>query len=114
MLSIFPEILFLAPLSATLIRIALGITLGFVAWKHLNTTDTLGRALGVAEGATALLFIAGMWTQPATLVGIVIFFIHTAIPRFRTLPLSTALLFLVMCVSLLFTGAGAFAFDLPL
>ncbi|MEK9154246.1 MAG: hypothetical protein AAB798_02125 [Patescibacteria group bacterium] len=114
MLSFFPEILFLAPLSATLIRVALGVAFGYAAWKHLNTADALERTLGVAEGATALALIAGAWTQPAAILSIVIFFIHTAIPRLRVLPASTALLLLVMCVSLLLTGAGALAFDLPL
>ncbi|MEK7069143.1 MAG: hypothetical protein AAB947_02040 [Patescibacteria group bacterium] len=114
MLSLFPEILFLAPLSATLIRVALGIAFGYVAWKHLNTADTMGKVLGIAEGVVALTLIVGAWTQPIALLGIVIFFIHVAIPRLRTLPTSTALLLLVMCVSLLFTGAGAQAVDLPL
>ena len=54
MLSIFPDLFFLAPLSAFLIRIALGIVLGYAAISHFEQKTLAARSFAVMEGATAL------------------------------------------------------------
>lgn len=114
MLSVFPEVLFLAPFSASIIRVALGGVFAYAAWMHMKSTDRLTRVLSVVESAMVIFLIAGAWTQLAALGALLIIIVHFLIPRLRTVSLSTALLSLVMCVSLLVTGAGALAFDLPL
>lgn len=114
MLSLFPQILFLAPFSAFLIRIALAIVFMYSAWNLLRQSDTLSRGTSIVEIVVAASLIAGIWTQAAALAGLVIIGIHFFTPRLRTVALGTALLSLVLCLSLLVTGAGAFAFDLPL
>ena len=114
MLSVFPEILFLSPLAALFIRIAAASVFGYAAWKHLPQTTIIARGLAIVEIVFALLLFAGLYTQPAALLGIVLSFINMYIPSLRVVPTSTMLLLFVLCASLLLTGAGAFAFDLPL
>ncbi len=114
MLSLFPDILFLAPVSAFIIRIALAVAMGYAAWKHFAAPENGLRASAVLEAAVAAALVAGIWTQAAALAGFVVASLAVIFPRLKTLPLSTTLLSLVMFLSLLVTGAGAFAFDLPL
>lgn len=114
MLSLFPQILFLAPFSALLIRVALAVVFAYSAWNLLRQNDTLSRGVGILEIVIAGLLIAGAWTQVAALAGLIFVGIHLVAPRLRTVALGTALLSFVLCLSLLVTGAGAFAFDLPL
>ncbi|OGG58560.1 hypothetical protein A2765_02435 [Candidatus Kaiserbacteria bacterium RIFCSPHIGHO2_01_FULL_56_24] len=114
MLSLFPELLFLAPFSAFVIRISVSIVLAHAAYKHLPVSSAATRTLGVIEGLCALLLFIGAYTQAAALVGLCIFLIHIFMPSLRPLPRSTIILALILCLSLIVTGAGPFAFDLPL
>ncbi len=114
MLSLFPQILFLAPFSALLIRIALSATIFYPGWKHLTRRENNLRAVGVVEIATGILLFVGAWTQAAALIAGAIVLVWLAFPSTRILPRSTMLLALIMSLSLLVTGAGAIAFDLPL
>ncbi|MBV9159458.1 MAG: hypothetical protein JO019_02575 [Candidatus Kaiserbacteria bacterium] len=114
MLSLFPQILFLAPFSAFLIRLTLGYLLGYTAWKHLATPDWLIRVFGVLEVAVAASIILGIWTQAAALIAFVIALVWVLFPATKRITRSAALISLILCLSLLVTGAGAIAFDLPL
>jgi len=114
MLSLFPEILFLAPFSAFVIRIALGVLFAYTAWRHISRDDLVARILGIGEVAVAAALIAGSWTQPAALIAAAAIILWLALPKLHRWPISTLLLALVMCASLLVTGPGSFAFDLPL
>lgn len=132
MLSVFPQILFLAPLSATLLRVAAAFTFAYVVWKQAEHREDLARIrfpiVGsgmwivwlsiIIEGSIALALFVGIYTQVAALLGAIaaakyVFwkkYAPTAVPLTR----GTSLLLLVVTLSLLVTGAGAFAFDLPL
>ncbi len=114
MLSIFPQILFLAPFSALLIRLALFSLLSYTAWNHLAMRGTLPLTWGVAEAIAAILLLAGAWTQVIAILVFLGVFCGFFVPWMRLYPKSTMLLAMVMCASLLVTGAGAVAFDLPL
>ncbi|PIR82511.1 hypothetical protein COU20_01780 [Candidatus Kaiserbacteria bacterium CG10_big_fil_rev_8_21_14_0_10_59_10] len=114
MLSLFPELLFLAPLSATLIRAAAALVFLYAAWHHITIIESrLLKALGIAEVGIALLLLAGIYTQAAALAGALVALLWLS-RGIRPLPLSTALLTFALTLSLLVTGAGALAFDLPL
>jgi uncharacterized membrane protein YphA (DoxX/SURF4 family) len=72
----------------------------------------------IVEAAVAAGLFFGYYTQIAALVGAL-----TALkqivwrgkyPSFFWLTRSAAFLLLIICLSLLLTGAGAFAFDIPL
>jgi len=73
---------------------------------------------GTVEIVVALLLIVGLFTQIAALLGIVIalkmLWFGETYPRFIHHEKATYLLLLVILLSLLVTGAGAFAIDLPL
>lgn len=114
MLSLFPELLFLAPLAAFIMRVAAGTFLGFVAYRHVISPHFPMRTLGVIEGVVAVLLVAGGYTQAAALVGVLVFAIPLFAPTYRVLPRSTLALLILMTLSLIITGAGPFAFDLPL
>lgn len=135
MLSLFPQLLFLSALSATLLRVVAGAYLLFLAYRIFVTrreSSTVTRPiignppswiLLIAAGITAIiavLLITGFWTQAAAIVGTLISLKLLVLPRRFLFPIasdfprSTAVLLLVICISLIVTGAGAFAFDLPL
>lgn len=114
MLSVFPEILFLSPFAPFLIRLALAALFAHSAWNHVQRTDTASRTLAIVEVGVAVVLALGAWTQPAALLGAIIAAIWLAQPTARVTPTSTALLALIMCLSLILTGAGALALDLPL
>lgn len=114
MLSLFPQLLFLTPLAPFLIRIALALLVAYAAWRHLSGTDPLLKALSIFEIALAAALLSGAGTQAAALFGLIFTALGLAIPRIRAYPISTTLLSLVMLATLVVTGAGAFAFDLPL
>ncbi len=114
MLSLFPELLFLAPLAAFVIRVAAGLTLAFIAYRHVSIPQMSTRIFGIIEGIIALLLIAGAYTQAAALTGSILLVLALLIPSHRTFPRSTLALLLILCLSLVVTGAGPFAFDLPL
>ena len=108
MLSLFPELLFLAPFSALLIRLAAAAVVGYTAFQHIQVSNKALRAIGAVEGVCAVLFFLGLYTQAASLLGILIAGLHVLNTHVRILPLSTMLLFLIMSLSLLVTGAGPF------
>lgn len=114
MLSIFPSILFLAPISALLIRIAVTVVLAIGAWKHFADARIVYRSLAILEIITAVAIAAGASTQIAAIVAVLIIAAWLYSPSLLPFAKEAALLSLVLCISLILTGAGAFAIDLPL
>lgn len=114
MLSLFPEMLFLAPFSALLIRLALAVLLAYAAWQHVTVRDLTIRSLSFVEAILAAALIVGAWTQGIAILAFILLALHALIPRLRLFATSTVLLALVICASLVVTGAGPLAFDLPL
>jgi hypothetical protein len=114
MLSLFPQILFLAPFSALLIRLTIAVILVLCAWAHISRPQTSARIIGVLEIAAAGALFVGAWTQAVALVVAISIVIGFFFPQIRVFPRSTMYLVIVLCISVLVTGAGAFALDLPL
>lgn len=132
MLSVFPQILFLAPLSATILRIAAGFVFLYLAYVHFGkrtrAADEIAPIVGGArvilviysliELVVGICLIIGLWTQAAALIGFLIgakmLIIRKALKDLKPISELSYFLLAVICLSLLFTGAGAFAFDLPL
>jgi uncharacterized membrane protein YphA (DoxX/SURF4 family) len=133
MLSLFPGILYLAPLATTLIRVAAGLMFLYIAWRMISTRDEISKTKVIIVGyirpwmvwlsvivtlVVGILLVIGLWTQAAAIVGMLIALKHGLGVRNYSdiLPLAGSGYFLlfVICLALLFSGAGAFAFDLPL
>ena len=134
MLNTFPELLSFGLLSPFLIRIVLGlivIDLGFVSlktekkeWLRVISLTKIPNPKYVLKAFSYLQMIAGffvfigLYTQIAALVLILLTFIETFIEYKESSllrrDLGFYLMMFVMSASLLLSGAGAFAFDLPL
>ena len=133
MLSLFPQLLFLAPLAIAVLRIIVGLFFLYMAYHVLMHAESIqkerfpliGRMPGwliwigsAVLACIAALLIIGAWTQACALV--------TALGAFkyaiyaRTYPVafpfspSTYFLLGMIALALVFMGPGAFAFDLPL
>jgi hypothetical protein len=114
MLSVFPGILFLAPLSAFLIRVALALVLAYAARRHFSITENAFRFLAAIEFVAAISVGAGAWTQVGALAGMLISMSWLYLPNTRPISFIATLLVFVLSLSLILTGAGPFAFDRPL
>ena len=132
MLSLFPDLLFLAPVSATILRIAAGIVFLSLAWTHWQKRDEMGQISFLLVGRGTWIPVFASIIELVIGVGLILGFYAQAVALLGALaalksfvwkrrysgifPLSRteSLLVFVICISLVFTGAGAFAFDLPL
>lgn len=132
MLNPFPELLVYQILAPTLLRAVAAVVFAYLAYRHFDRREAIAKTrfpvVGkgmwivwlavIVEVATAGALFFGYYTQYAALVGVVMalkqIMWRGSYPNFFWLTRSAALLLLVVCFSLLLTGAGAFAFDLPL
>lgn len=132
MLNPFPDLLSLSFFAPTLLRIAAGLMFAYVGYTQLSRRTELSavRFPIVGSGvwivwlsALALFLIAlgltlGLYTQIASLfgaLGSVKFLVWSRqYPSMVVLSRPASALLFVICLSLLLTGAGMFAFDIPL
>ncbi len=134
MLSVFPALLTYKLLAPFILRVIAGIIfleLGYLklgkektAWHlffetiHFKPSYFFVTLLAAVEIVFGAFILTGYLTQIAALVMAIILFAESYIElRDGTLlkrDIVFYLLLLAICVSLLFSGAGAFAFDLPL
>lgn len=130
--AVFPGLFFLTPLTATLLRVAAALVFGYVVWAQLERRKEFAAfrfplvgagewivwVAVVIEAAIALALFAGLYTQPAAILAAIaslkFAYWSTRAPAFAPLARGTCFLLLVISLSLIITGAGAFAFDLPL
>lgn len=132
MLNVFP-IQFLAPLAYTLLRICVGAILLRLGFIHIKNRSALHNAFsfpylghgsafafifGVGEILIGSMFILGFFTQIAGIFCLIMS-IKILIMRSRlSHPLIPQPLFYILLsvvsISLIITGAGIFAFDLPI
>lgn len=131
MLNPFPGLLLYSFFAPTLLRVAVALILVWVAYRQWRSRAELARArffglggpwavwliVAVELVAAAGLFF-GYYTQWAAILGALIALKFAVwdhrYPHFFPLSRIGALLLLVVCLSLLLSGAGGFAYDLPL
>jgi uncharacterized membrane protein YphA (DoxX/SURF4 family) len=133
MLNPFPQLLSLSFFAPTLLRITVACVFFYIAYVHAQRREEIGKThfvivgamgtwvawvMAVLEAAVGVGLFFGYWTQIAALVGLLLClkgFVWTKkYPRVFFLCRIEYILLFVICLSLLITGAGAFAFDLPL
>jgi membrane protein required for beta-lactamase induction len=114
MLSLFPELLFLSPFAALLIRISISFGLLAICREHILRRTSYFLWLGILEAVFAVALFIGLYTQAIALAVTTLFVAMLLMPSIRAMPLSTIALLIVMCITLLVTGPGPFAMDLPL
>lgn len=131
MLSLFPSLLSYQQLSPFIVRVTLGAVFVFWAYRTfrnkngnlfaasaLTSSPVNMKIIAIVEAAAGILLVVGLWTQVAALVAAIDLLIRL-IERvknraFLTDGVNYYLILLVMALSLLVTGAGRLAFDLPL
>ncbi len=120
MLSLFPSLLSWNQLSPFLIRLCLGITFIFLRYKTFKKSGATPKekVVSVIEFVSAILILIGLWTQLAAIViaiDMIIRLLDKAKSRaFLTDGVNYYLILFVLAISLALTGAGFFAFDMPL
>jgi hypothetical protein len=116
MLNPFP-VLFLAPFTYFLLRVVLGFICLRIA-HHIFKTESAShkkKAFGALLGGAGVLLILGLYTQIAAILSLILsslgFMRSSAFPGLTR----TSLAFMIVTsFSLFITGAGPFAFDIPL
>lgn len=132
LLNPFPQLLTYSFFAPTLLRVAVACVLAYLAYRHYQQRDEIGKtnfpivgrgmwvawAAVIVEAGVALALFFGYHTQINAIVVALIALKHVVwgdkYPKFLMLDRTAALLLLVIAISLLMTGAGAQAFDLPL
>ena len=134
MLNPFPDLLTYAMLGPFILRVVIGlifIDLGFLKFRNekrawLSSFETLGlrpadlflSLYAILQVIGGLMLLAGLWTQIATL-GFVIFtgielYVEWAAKEILKRDIVFYVLVFAISLSLLLTGAGAYAIDIPL
>ena len=132
MLNVFP-IQFLAPLAYAILRVCVGFVFLFLSKQHLRNRVSLGEAfqtaripfsfgfvwqLALLELVVGVMFLLGFYTQIAALLALLYVCKLILLRRRVSHPLIPSRLSLVLIffisLSLFITGAGIFAFDLPI
>jgi len=126
MMSLFPELLDFPVFAALILRLVAGgffMVLAVRFFRILARPDypararILGGGFAVLELVTGGMLFVGLLTQGAALAGMFLTSVSIALGFGRGSHPSEAhvqLLLHVMCLALLFLGAGPFAFDIPL
>ncbi len=134
MLNPFPDLLNYSLIAPTLLRVVLAfvlINLGAAKLKYekaafirsfeflsLKHAPSLTKILGYVQIVLGAMFLLGFYTQIAALVTVLIAFCELVIEYMCEDILKRSLVFYLLiftiALSLLFTGAGRFAMDLPL
>jgi uncharacterized membrane protein YphA (DoxX/SURF4 family) len=105
-----------------IIRLVLGVTLFHFGYKKIrgkgDSSGSNAVTYGIVEVFISIFLIIGLFTQIAALLNIIILVIKLGFKAKSGLLLSDGvnyyILLLAMAVSLMFTGPGFLAFDLPL
>lgn len=122
MLSLFPSLLTYEQFAPFIIRVVLGVTLAYFGYQkiknHGESSGSNSMLYGIVEVVIALFLIIGLYTQLAAMLNGAILLIKLGFKTSEGKLFSDGInyyaLLLTMCVSLIFLGAGFFAFDLPL
>jgi uncharacterized membrane protein YphA (DoxX/SURF4 family) len=127
MFTIFPSLLTYRLLGPTILRITLGIIFAHAGWHKTRASQSpeispkllkVIRVVGWIEILIAISMIAGIWTQIGALAVIILSvyfsYIKTKGQNPTGYPVAFNFLLIAIALSLLVSGAGKLAFDLPL
>jgi uncharacterized membrane protein YphA (DoxX/SURF4 family) len=119
MLSLLPGLLAFEQLAPFLLRLTLGFI--FIHWAYKTwkvKTESSEAVFSILFGVLGLLFIFGLFTQLAGIVSFIYFGIKLygklKEKAFLTDGVNYYVILLIISFCLIVSGAGTFAFDLPL
>jgi uncharacterized membrane protein YphA (DoxX/SURF4 family) len=126
MLNVFPSLLDYTFFAPTLLRITVAVALFYIAYHQWKRRSEIARLRAAGFPAISIAFntivgvalFVGYYTQPAALCAIAGFCVGLwANRRYRQVvivPNSTVVMLIIISITIVFTGAGAFAFDIRL
>ena len=132
MLNTFPHLLVLGFYAPMIIRVAVALAFFYVAYAQFGRREEIEQMSFPVVGETSLaswvsiifhiivgaMLLFGYYTQIAAILSILAliksFILKKYYPHLIPLSRSSLLLLIAMCLSLLLSGAGALAQDLPL
>jgi uncharacterized membrane protein YphA (DoxX/SURF4 family) len=119
MLSLFPSLLSYSPLGPFLLRVVLAAILFYWAYGRFKGPRTrILISAGIVEAVTGFLLLIGLFTQLAALILIIVMTVKLSqkikTKAFFTDGVNYFFIVLVIAITVLFMGPGAFSFDLPL
>lgn len=134
MLNPFPEFLNYAPLAPLILRVVVGfifLELGMLKFRsekgrwmasfetlHLRPTTFFVPLYGFLQVVGGIMFLLGLYTQVAALAFVIFtgleLYVEWKAGAVLKRDMTFYLLLFIISLSLLLTGAGAFAFDIPL
>lgn len=121
-LSLFPSLLSFGLLAPLLLRLTLGVIVLFWGYNGVklgkSKSDVTKISFSVLDLIVGALLIIGLFTQLAALVAAIIFAVKL-VNKARSKALFTDgvnyyFILFIIALALVFSGAGFFAFDLPL
>ena len=120
--SLFPYLLTYEQIAPLILRVVLGITLAYFGYKKIKKQGKSSGSNTVVYGAVeiiiAVFLVIGLFTQLAALLNAVILVIKIGYKirdkAFLTDGINYYILLLAMAIAVAFSGAGFWAFDLPL
>lgn len=114
-LTLFPDLLTFGLIAPFLLRIAAGLFVGYVGLERYKKPY---KWLWVIHAICAILLVVGLYTQIAAILSIAVLKFNYIVDKKVSKPTKEHLMLYVIVeiilLSLLFTGPGFFAFDLPL
>ena len=114
-LSIFPQLFFLGFITPLLLRLSVGL---FVIYLGKNRSQKPYNWSAIIYIISGVLLILGLYTQITAIISILVisfdFFIDKGSTSFSTEKKILYFIMKIILLSLLFTGPGFLAFDLPL
>lgn len=115
MLTLFPQLLFLSAFAPLVIRIIVGLASLRRASLHIKHKNVTHSVLSILFVLTGIALIVGFQTQLMAVVSAVLL-ILSLIPIFRNSHTSkeATLILIFIVLTLVVTGAGLYAIDLPL
>jgi uncharacterized membrane protein YphA (DoxX/SURF4 family) len=120
MLSLFPSLLSWQQLAPFIIRVTVGLVFVYWAYKVFRTqnSSTSSKIIASFEAIAGVLMIIGLWAQAAAIYSVIDLIVRLADriqkKAFLTDGINYYVLLLVMTISIIVTGAGIWAFDMPL
>lgn len=129
MLTPFPDLLTYGAYAPTILRVVLALALFYIAYqqiKHrgkiaelkLPVSNAFASLSAILHAVVGLMVLVGYYTQWAVIIVAVALitglWLNRRYPSVVILSNGTIVVLLAVCLSLLITGAGAYAFDLPL
>ncbi len=114
-LSIFPSLLTFGLLAPFLLRVGVGLFIILFGWERFNKPYKLS---SIIYFATGIMLMVGLYTQVVVIIGIILIkFDYFVDRKFSPISKDKMIIYFLVAVillSLLVTGPGLFAFDLPL